>query len=130
MNNAERKGMTLIEVIVALAIISGAILSISAYMTHFARAITSSDLRATANELATSRIEEIKNAPRYAAIDSMYAKTETFSEDRYKGFTRQTIVSHTGGGDTDFYDYKTITVVVKNPHLSTPIRKTSVIAAF
>ena len=125
-----RAGMTLIEVMISLVIVTGAILSLSAYMTRFARAVTSSDLKSTANELASSRIEEVKNAPRYTAIDSMYGKSESFTEKRYSGFTRRTVVSHTGGGPADFYDYKTITVIVQNPHMSRPVRKTSVIAAF
>lgn len=125
-----KKGMTLIEVLLALTIVATAMLSIAAYMTRFARTVATSDFKEVANELAASRIEEIKNAPRYSAIDSMYAKTESFSTSRYKGFSRQTMVARKGGGNADFDDYKTITVVVRSSHLNAPVRKTSIIAAF
>jgi Tfp pilus assembly protein PilV len=121
--------MTLIEVLIALTILAGAMLSIAAYMTKFARAVSASDIKATANEIAASQIETVKNAPRYAAIDSLYAGT-TQMPAPYQTYTRKTLVTHTGGGSTDFYDYKTVTVIVSNPRLSKPVEKTSIIAAF
>src|SRR5262245_3209035 len=111
-----RKGLTLIEVMIALTILSVATLSIAAYMTRFARSISSSDVKATANEIAADRIEEVKGAPRYSAIDTLYPGTTTMN-GAYKGFTRKTYVTHTGGGPSDFYDYKTITVEVTNTRL-------------
>ena len=124
-----RRGMTLIEVVIALVIISTAMISISAYMSKFAQAILSSDVKATAEDIASSQIENAKTAPRYTAIDSMYAGTVAMTAP-YTGYTRQTIVTHTGGGATDLYDYKTITVVVTHARLSTPVKKTDIIAAF
>ena len=48
----------------------------------------------------------------------------------FAGYTRQTIVTHTGGGASDLYDHKTVTVVVSNPRLARPVRRTTIIAAF
>jgi prepilin-type N-terminal cleavage/methylation domain-containing protein len=124
-----RKGMTLIEVLIALTILAGAMLSIAAYMTKFARAVSASDIKATANEIAASQIETVKNAPRYSAIDSLYVGTIRMPAP-YQAYTRQTLVTRTGGGGADFYDYKTVTVIVRNPRLSKPVEKTSIIAAF
>lgn len=124
-----RRGLTLIEVMIALTILAGAMLSIAAYMTKFAKVIAASDVKATANEIAAEQLEAVKAAPRYTAIDSMYAGTVTMASP-YVGYTRKTQVTRTGGGATDFYDYKTITVTVTNPRLSTAVVKTSVIAFF
>jgi prepilin-type N-terminal cleavage/methylation domain-containing protein len=124
-----RSGMTLIEVLMALTILAGAMLSIAAYMSKFAAAIARSDVKATANEIAADQIETIKSAPRYQAIDSMYAGTVVMT-GTYAGYTRKTLVTRTGGAAADFYDYRTITVVVSNSRLPTPVKKTDIIAAY
>jgi prepilin-type N-terminal cleavage/methylation domain-containing protein len=124
-----RKGLTLIEVMMALTILACAMLSMAGYLTKFARTIAASDVLATANEIAADQLEAVKAAPRYAAIDTLYAGT-TVMTGTYAGYTRVTTVTHTGGGSTDLYDYRTITVTVSNSRLSKPVSKTSIIAAF
>ena len=126
---AQRKGMTLIEVIMAVTILAVATLSIAGFMGKFARIVAATDVKNTANELASQRLEQFKNAPRYGAIDTLYPGTQALASP-YTGYTRQTLVTHTGGGPTDLYDYRTITVIVSNPRLSTPIRRSTMIAAF
>ncbi|HXC25808.1 MAG TPA: prepilin-type N-terminal cleavage/methylation domain-containing protein [Gemmatimonadaceae bacterium] len=124
-----RRGMTLIEVILSLVIISVAMISISVYMAKFAQGILASDVKATAEDIASTQIESAKTAPRYSAIDTLYPGTVAMPSP-YTGFTRQTLVTHTGGGAADLYDYKTITVIVTNTRLQTPVEKTDIIAAF
>lgn len=124
-----RKGMTLIEVMVAITILAIATLSIAGFMGKFARIVAVSDVKNTATELAAQRLEEVKNSPRYSAIDSLYPGTVALPTP-YVGYTRQTLVTHTGGGTSDLYDYKTITVLVSNPRLPTPIERTTIIAAY
>ncbi len=124
-----RKGMTLVEVMIAVTILATAMLSIASFMGKFARIAAVSDVKNTANELASQRLEEIKNAPRYTAIDTLYPGTVVLATP-YVGYTRTTQVTHTGGGSSDLYDYKTITVTVSNPRLGTPIKRTTMIAAF
>lgn len=124
-----RGGMTLIEVMMALTILATAMLSIAGFMGKFAHAVAVSDVKNTANELASEQLETIKNAPRYSAIDTLYPGTVPL-DSPYVGYTRKTIVSHTGGGAADLYDYKTVTVVVSNPRLSVPIKRTTIIAAY
>jgi prepilin-type N-terminal cleavage/methylation domain-containing protein len=128
-SNAVRKGMTLIEVMMAMTILATAMLSIASFMGKFARMAAVADVKNTANELASQRLEEIKNAPRYAAIDTLYPGTVALSTP-YVGYTRTTQVTHTGGGARDLYDYKTITVTVSNPRLGVPIKRTTMIAAY
>jgi prepilin-type N-terminal cleavage/methylation domain-containing protein len=129
MIKSARKGMTLIEVMMAVTILATAMLSIAGFMGKFAHIVAVSDVKNTANELASQRLEEIKNAPRYSAIDTLYPGTVPLTTP-YTGFSRQTLVTHTGGGASDLYDYKTVTVLVTNPRLDAPIKRTTVIAAF
>ncbi len=124
-----RKGMTLVEVMMAVTILATAMLSIASFMGKFARIVAVSDVKNTANELASQRLEEIKNAPRYTAIDTLYPGTVSLATP-YVGYTRKTQVTHTGGGAKDLYDYKTVTVTVSNSRLGTPIKRTTMIAAF
>ena len=113
-----RRGMTLVEVILSLVIISAAMISISAYMAKFAQGIIASDVKATAEDIAATQIESAKTAPRYTAIDTLYPGTVAMPAP-YTGYTRQTIVTHTGGGPADLYDYKTVTVIVTQSRLQT-----------
>jgi Tfp pilus assembly protein PilV len=121
--------MTLVEVIVALVILSAAMISISAYMAKFAQGILTSDVKSTAEDIAATQIEAAKASPRYSLIDTVYPGTVSMPAP-YTGFTRQTLVTHTGGGAADLYDYKTITVIVTHTRLSTPVKKSDIIAAF
>lgn len=121
--------MTLVEVMIALTILATAMLALAGFMAKFAHTVATADVRNTANEIASSRLEEIKSAPRYSMIDSVYPGTTALSSP-YVGYTRQTLVTHTGGGSTDLYDYKTVTVIVRNSRLSTPIKRSTIIAAY
>lgn len=125
-----RKGMTLIEVMMAITILATAALSIAGFMAKFARIVAVSDVKNTANELASQQLETAKNAIRYTAIDSIPGMGIVALTGNYAGYTRKTIVTHTGGGASDHYDYKTVTVTVSNPRLSVPIKRTTIIAAF
>lgn len=125
----QRKGMTLIECIVALALLSGAMLAMTAFMGRYAKVTGSMARRSEANELVADRLEEVKGAIRYTAIDSLYAKTEA-SIAGHPGLKRQTLVTHTGGAAPSLYDYKTITVIVTGPGLETASKKTTVISVF
>lgn len=125
----KRKGMTLIECIIALVLLSGAMLSMTAFMGRYAKLTGSMARRSEANELVADRLEEVKGAIRYSAIDSLYAKTE-LTITGHPGLTRQTLVARTGGTAPSLYDYKTITVIVNGPGLVTPSKKTTVISVF
>jgi prepilin-type N-terminal cleavage/methylation domain-containing protein len=129
MMTARRKGMTLIEVMIAITILATATLGIAGFMGRFAHIVAVSDVKNTASELASQRLEEIKNSPRYSAIDTTYPGTVSMTSP-YVGYTRQTLVSHTGGGSADLYDYKTVTVIVSNPRLDVPVKRTTIIAAY
>ena len=126
---SNRTGMTLIEVIVAMVLLTGALLSMGAFIARYANVTGSVSRRSEANELVADRLEEVKGALRYSAIDSLYAKTEPTIVG-HPGLTRQTLVTRTGGAAPSLYDYKTVTVIVNGPGLKTPSKKTTVISVF
>ncbi|MGI8548158.1 MAG: type IV pilus modification PilV family protein [Gemmatimonadaceae bacterium] len=129
MTGATRDGMPLIEVMMAITILAIAMLSIAVFMGKFAHVVAVSDVRNTASELASQRLEEVKTSPRYSAIDTLYPGTANLTSP-YAGFSVTTTVARTGGTASAFYDYKTITVVVNNGRLDAPIKRSTIIAAY
>lgn len=125
----QRTGLTLVEVIVALAILGGVMLGLGMFSVKLSQATSVSRLRIAASQLASQRLENVKGAPRYSAIESLFVATEG-SIPGNTGFTRQTWVSRIGGLPTDSIDYKIITVQVTNSQMTGNVRKTTVIAPF
>jgi Tfp pilus assembly protein PilV len=121
--------MTLVEVIVAMMLLTGALLSMGAFIARYAKVTGSVAIRSEANELVADRLEAVKGAVRYSTIESLYAGSEG-SIPNHGGFARQTIVTHTGGVPASLYDYKTVTVIVTTPALKTPAKKSTVISVF
>jgi prepilin-type N-terminal cleavage/methylation domain-containing protein len=124
-----RRGLTLVEVIVALSILGGVMLGLGMFSVRLSQATSASRLRVTAAQLASERIEAAKGAPRYSAVDSLFVATEA-SIGNYPGYSRQTWVTRVGGKLTDTIDYKIVTVQVTNPQITGNVRKTTVIAPF
>jgi Tfp pilus assembly protein PilV len=120
--------MTLIETLVAVTILATALIGLGDFMGHFAHVTKISSLQQRALDLTTDRIDSVKHSDSYAAIDTM-AVTELIPDDS-SIYTRQTIVEHVGGGPADSVDYRVITVAVTMPTVTTPVRKTTIVAAF
>ncbi len=126
-----RRGFTLVEVVVSLVILAGVFLGLALFTSNMAHAASEARLLDTAEDLAANRLELVESATNYAAIDSMYTATEgTIPGPQNVGFSRQTIIEHVGGQPADSVDYKLVTVIVSNPALPHPVRKTTAIAAF
>jgi len=123
-----RRGMTLIETLIAIAILATALVGLGDFMGHFAHATKVAVLQQRALDLASDRIDSVKHSPDYATIDTM-AATESIRADSAT-YRRQTIVQHVGGGTTDTLDYRVVTVSVTMPTVGTPVRKTTIISAF
>lgn len=124
-----RRGLTLIEVIVALSMLGGAMLGLGMFSARLSQETSRARMRITASQLADDRVEVVKSAPRYSAIESLYVKTES-SISGYPGFARQTSVTRIGGTVSDTIDYKVVTVQVTNPQMTGAVKKTTVIAPF
>lgn len=123
-----RRGMTIIETLVAVTILATALIGLGDFMGNFAHVTKVSSLQQRALDLAADRIDSVKHCDAYAAIDTM-AVTELVAADS-SVYTRQTIVDHVGGGPSDSVDYRVVTVAVTMPTVPAPVRKTTIIAAF
>jgi prepilin-type N-terminal cleavage/methylation domain-containing protein len=127
-----RRGLSLLEVIVALSILGGVLIALGMFSARLAQSTSKARFRIAAAQLAADRLEFAKGAPRYSAIESLTVATEInlTSADSVRGFTRQTWVTRIGGQLADTIDYKTVTVQVTHPQMSGNVRKTTVIAPF
>ncbi|MDB4885542.1 MAG: hypothetical protein JWN79_980 [Gemmatimonadetes bacterium] len=128
-----RRGMSLIEVMVALFILTGVLLVLGNFSARFAQANGQAHLVITANEIAASRLDEIRTQPTYLALDSLTTaanKPDSIKADNTT-FIRMTAVARYGGPlVADSFDYKVMTVTVTHPSLKKPVSKSTAIAAF
>lgn len=123
-----RKGVALIEAMIALTILAGAVLSASKYFTQLSRGVSDERTRASAMYLIGERFEQIKTSPSYGKIDTLYVGSET-NISGYAGYKRVTEVMRIGGSPADTVDYKIITVTVTTPAIpkSVTVKKSTVI---
>ncbi len=129
-STTRRRGFSLVEVIVALTLLSGVLLGFAYFAEQATHANQDISARALASDLVVARIEQIKASRPYTAIVTTYnAQTEAWTgTSPNAGFTRQTFVSRTG--PTAQNDFVTVTVVVSGRGLSPAVRRTTSIAAF
>lgn len=128
-----RKGMTLIEVMFAMIILTGVLLVLGAFSAKFSQANGQSHLVITANEIAAARMDEIKTQPTYLALDSLQTpagKVDSIPKDN-TWFVRITKMRQVGSSDVkDSVDYKIMTVFVSHAQMKRTITKSTAIAAY
>lgn len=128
--------MTIIEVLFAVMILSGVMLSLSRFGQGFARASRKAANLTVASDLAAARLEAVKGHGTYATlVSTFHGTTETSataganpSMDGYEGYSRSTQAVRTLTDTTDFVTV-TVTVVAPAGMLDSPMRKTVVIGA-
>lgn len=123
----DRRGFTLLEVIIALVILSFVILMMANTSGTFIRSVARNDLTTSAIQLAKDRIEFIQMDPDYAGLDTLYVGTES-GFPGLAGFTRETIIRRVGGTG-QATDHKMVTVTVTGPGLDQPISRSISVAA-
>ena len=131
-----RAGMTLIEVMVSVVILSGVLIGLSRFTSQFQKLTNNHEALATASELATARIEAVELQRPYSTLVTTFnGTTETSATSganppmtQYPGYTRTTSVVRTG--PTTTADYVTITVTATETGTGTTVSKSLVIAAF
>ncbi len=128
LNRDERGGFTLVEVVVALVLLSTAILGLGASASRLTTSAASAEVRALALESVEDQIARIRLDPRYAALDSLYVGTDS-DVLGLDGYTRTTTLTHVQVGTPVTLDYKRISVKVEGPMLSPPISRQIIIAA-
>ena len=128
-----RRGMTLIEVLFAIVILSGVMLSLARFGQGFTRASRNAANLAIASDLAAARIEIVKAHPDYAGIVAeFHGDVETSADVSANpsmagndGYTRTTQAVRLV---TDSTDLITVTVTVTADVLIEPVAKTVLIA--
>lgn len=123
-----RSGMSLVEVIVATMLLVGVVLVLGGFSAQFARATAQAHLIVLANELASARLDAVRQQPTYAALDSL-VKTDTVKAD-FSQYAVKTQLLRVGGKVTDSVDYKLVTVTVTHPAMKKTVAKTTAVAAF
>jgi len=130
-----RSGMTLIEVIIAVMILSGVFIGLSNFTRRFQRLTTNHDALAIATELATARLEVVRLHRTYSTLVSTFNGTSESSSTSanpsmtdFPGYTRTTAAVRTGPSSSA--DYVTVTVTVSNTATGTSVTKSLVIAKF
>ncbi|MEO8635854.1 MAG: type II secretion system protein [Gemmatimonadales bacterium] len=114
----KRMGFSLIEVLVALVILTIVLSGLGRFVGTFVHGVTTSTARTTAAEVARSRIERIKSDPRYTTLTSLFgtgAGADTTSFPGFLQMRRRTFVSRDQTG-TPARDITTITVKVTDPN--------------
>lgn len=125
---SRNEGFTLVEVVVALVILSTAVLGLGASASRLTTAAASAELRAVALQSVEDRIARIRLDPRYGTLDSLYAASES-NVLGLSGYTRTTTVVHVQQTNPKPVDYKQIYVEVSGPMLTPPISRQIVVAA-
>lgn len=120
-----RRGMSVLEVVVALSILGTALIGMAEYGRRYSKSNANASLLNQAVDLATARVERVKAERNYTSMDTL-AVTET-SLAGYTNFKRQTVITRTL---TAQLDYKTVTVIITHPSLTGSVRKTSAVSRF
>lgn len=122
-----RRGMSMIEVTVAVLILGGALLSMGMFVTNYSRATRSTNSRALAGQLVASRLEQIKSWNNYYTLMTQFTVTET---GVITGYNRQTWTKQIGGNSGSKQDHILVTVAVFGKAIPDTVKNTIAIPRF
>ncbi len=120
-----RRGISVLETVVALSILAVSLIGMSEYGRRFSRTNAGTSVMNKAIDLASARVERVKAERNYTSMDTL-AVTET-NISGYPGFTRTTYIQLVASSSTN---YKIVTVKVTHSALTTPVKKTTAVARF
>jgi prepilin-type N-terminal cleavage/methylation domain-containing protein len=122
----QRRGFTLIELMLALVILTIVLVSLAKHTGIFLHTVATSTARTTAAEVARERIGLVDMDPSYLTLAGTWAGSQT----GFPGFPRMqrvtTVNRVTGTAPTR--DYTVVTVRVSEPTMGSPIDVTTVVA--
>jgi prepilin-type N-terminal cleavage/methylation domain-containing protein len=122
-----RRGMSMIEVVVAVLILGGALLSMGAFITNFSRSTRSTNARALAGQLVSSRLEQIKTWNNYYTLMTQFTTTES---QVLPGYDRRTYTKQIGGTSASKQDHILVTVAVYGKAIPDTVKNTIAIPRF
>ncbi|HLU25584.1 MAG TPA: prepilin-type N-terminal cleavage/methylation domain-containing protein [Longimicrobiales bacterium] len=126
----DRKGFTVVEVLVALTLLAVVVLGLSSTTARLNRTAVDNRQKVVAIELLQDRLRLIAMDEEYAQLRNRYEGVEN-DIPGYPGFRRTTTIqrineSGEGGRSLDYYR---VTVTVQGPGLDAPVSRTTTIAA-
>jgi prepilin-type N-terminal cleavage/methylation domain-containing protein len=121
-----RRGFTLIEVMLAVVLLTIVLAGIARYTAQYLHAVSTSTTRIAAAEIARERIGLIDMDPSYTTLSAVWGGTQT-GFPGYPNMTRVTTVQRITG-TAPARDYTVVTVQVTEPSIGTPIDVTTVVA--
>jgi prepilin-type N-terminal cleavage/methylation domain-containing protein len=123
-----RDGFTLVEVIIASVILTGALLAMAGFSVRYQQIDGKARLISRAQQAANQRMETVRSSQPYNQLDTMQTTESTV--DGFPGYSRITKVVHVGGTTSDTVDYRIVTVKVLTPNGTHSVAKTSIVGAF
>ena len=125
----DREGFTIVEIVLALVLLSFVVLGFQAATGEIIHSAARSDRKTVAVQLVENRLDLIRLDPHYGELASRYAETDA-AIPGYEGLTRTTTFDRTiVEQETGLLDYLTITVNVQGRGLEGPVSRTAVVAA-
>ena len=125
-HSSSKAGFTLIEVMVAISILTLVTLSLMRLTTGMIRSVADDRTRTIAAAAADTRIAAVRQWPTYSTLDSAFAGTE--ADTPTTGWQRVTSIVQTGG-IAQPNDYKRVTVTVTGPGLPAAVQRSITVAA-
>lgn len=122
---SDQRGFSLIEVVIALTILSSVVMMMAVPAGRFMSTVNKSQRQVQAAAAANAQIALVRTYPVY---DSLRVKFDsTRNNTPFTGWTRTTTVARTGAGTTS--DITRVTVTITGSGLATPIKRFATVAA-
>ncbi len=127
----DERGFTLMECVVAVLILGIVLAGMSRFVGDFLQSAGRSNVETVAVSVAEEQLGLIRSDPNYGGLVATYNDGATKDVTGFPGYPRmrrQTTVVRVGGPQYTQNDYHTVTVVVTDPSLRTPVSLTLAIA--
>lgn len=123
-------GFTLIEICIAIVILTAAVLGLAASSGQMLSPVNDAESDFVALQYVEDRLAEIRLDPRYGVLDSLYAATETVlpaltGAQRVTAFARTRTLQTSG----KYVDYWTVVVTVSGGRVRAPVFRKLLVAA-
>ena len=123
------RGFTIIEMIVALVILTFGILGFGVSAGYMLGISADAGVRAEALQAVEGRMSQIVSDPRYGSLESLYEGTQT-NLPGLEGCSMNTSIKQTKTTKNGrITDYKTVTIRIVGPGLSEAVSRTMIVGA-